>query len=112
MSVRSHQPIEVTGGNDLATILLKAVEIDASDVHLTVGEPPSFRFAGTIVPSTLPPLDKAALHHLLYDMLDDEKRKTLERDRELDFAMQLGDAARFRANCFFTTSTAFMNACS
>lgn len=102
MTNHSSKIINVPNGNDLATILLHGVDIAASDIHLTVGEPPCYRFNGEIVPTNLPPLNKNTMHLMLYDMLDDEKRQILESNKELDFAFQLGDVARFRANCFYT----------
>lgn len=94
--------IEVPDGGDLATVLLYAIDIGASDIHLTVGEPPCYRLSGTILPTNLPEMDKDGMHVMLYDLLDDDKRRTLERDKELDFALQLGSAGRFRVNCFYT----------
>lgn len=102
MTNSSSKPIDVPSGNDLATILLYAVEINASDIHLTVGEPPCYRLNGEIVPTNLPQLTKDTMHTMLYDMLDDDKRQMLEANKELDFAFQLGEVARFRANCFYT----------
>ncbi|MGF1573158.1 MAG: type IV pilus twitching motility protein PilT [Sumerlaeia bacterium] len=102
MTKHTGRAIDVPHGNDLATILLHAVEIDASDIHLTVGEPPCYRLNGSIVPTNLPPLTHDTMHVMLYDMLDDDKRQSLEANKELDFAFQLGDVARFRANCFYT----------
>jgi len=89
-------------GSDLASILLYGLEHGVSDIHLTPNEPPMFRLHGTIYPTTAQPLDPAMLHRLLYDMLSDYQRRRLERDKELDFALQFGEAARFRVNCFYT----------
>jgi len=102
MLIESKTVIEVPEGRDLATVLLHAIEIGASDIHLTVGEPPCYRMNGSVVLSNLPAMDKDDLHYMLYDLLDDDQRRNLERDKELDFALQLGDAGRFRVNCFYT----------
>src|SRR5690606_19852618 len=83
-------------------LLLRAIEIGASDLHLTVGEPPCFRSNGSIIPTEMTALDRDSMHAMLYDVLDDHQRKVLERDKELDFALQLGNAGRFRVNCFYT----------
>jgi len=95
------QPIEVPGGDDLVTILLHANSIGASDIHLSPGYPPLMRLHGTIHQTNKPVLSGDQLHHLLYDLLDDDQRKRLERDKELDFALQIGDTCRFRVNCFY-----------
>jgi twitching motility protein PilT len=103
MTEKKHPPINVPdGGTDLATILLHGVDIGASDIHLTVGEAPCYRMHGSIVPTNLPVMDRDSLHVMLYDLLDDDKRRNLERDKELDFALSLGSAGRFRVNCFYT----------
>jgi twitching motility protein PilT len=97
------EKIEVPGGgNDLASLLLYAIELGASDIHLSIGEPPLYRLHGAITQTNLPRLDRDALHRLLYDMLDDDQRRRFERDKELDFALQLGAAGRFRVNCLYT----------
>lgn len=95
-------PIEVPDGGDLTSILLHAVELKVSDIHISVGDPPMYRLHGSVRPTALPKLDKEALHMMLYDILDDDQRRILERDRELDFAMEFGEFARFRVNCFYT----------
>jgi twitching motility protein PilT len=95
-------PISISGGKDLASILLQAIEEGVSDIHLSVGEPPMYRLHGSVTQTDLPLLDRESLHSMLYDILDDDQRKTLERDKELDFAMAFGEHARFRVNCFYT----------
>lgn len=96
------QPIPVPEGSDLASILLNAVDIGVSDIHISVNEPPMYRLHGSVRKTNLPVLDPDAVHKMIYDILDDDQRRTLERDRELDFALQFGDLARFRVNCFYT----------
>lgn len=89
------------GERDLASILLHAVSIGVSDIHITVGEPPMFRLHGSVNPTDAPVLDRDGVHSMIYDLLDDTQRKALERDKELDFALQFGNKARFRVNCFY-----------
>ncbi|MCC5876405.1 MAG: type IV pilus twitching motility protein PilT [Candidatus Sumerlaeia bacterium] len=95
-------PIQLTDADDLASILIQAIEKDVSDIHLTVGNPPMFRLHGSVTPTTAAVLDAERMHKMLYDILSDDQRKTLERDKELDFAMSLGKIGRLRANCFYT----------
>ncbi len=93
--------IPLPEARDLASILLHAVEVGVSDIHLSAGDPPMFRLHGSITPTDMEPLDRESLHTMLYDLLDDYQRKLLERDKELDFALQFGTLARFRVNCFY-----------
>ncbi|MCH8332440.1 type IV pilus twitching motility protein PilT [Candidatus Sumerlaeota bacterium] len=100
-SPNAPQPVVIPEGDDMVGLLIYALENGISDVHLTPGYPPMIRIHGTMAPTTRPILDRDTLHNLLYDMLTDDQRKRLERDKELDFALQLGDKGRFRVNCFF-----------
>jgi twitching motility protein PilT len=87
---------------DFAALL--TIEKNASDLHLTVGNPPMLRVHGSIQPihATEKPLTQELLHASLYDVLTEEQRKRLERDKELDFALELKNVGRFRVNVFYT----------
>ncbi len=101
---RTAEPKKITlpsAEDNLVVFLLYAMEIGVSDIHLSPGYPPMFRLHGSLLPTDRPALNRETLHNLLYDLLDDDQRKRLERDKELDFAMQIGDNARFRVNCFY-----------
>lgn len=89
---------------DFAQLLISAIEKKASDLHLTVGNPPMLRIHGSILPldAGVPPLTAEDLHASLYDVLTEDQRKKLERDKELDFALELKNVGRFRANVFYT----------
>jgi twitching motility protein PilT len=89
---------------DFAQLLLTTIEKKASDLHLTVGDPPMLRIHGSIQPidgksASLTPED---LHASIYDILAEDQRKRFERDKELDFALELKNVGRFRANVFYT----------
>ena len=89
---------------DMAQLLIATIEKNASDLHLTVGNPPMLRIHGSILPleAGLPPLTAEDLHLSLYDILSEDQRKRLERDKEIDFALELRNVGRFRANFFHT----------
>jgi twitching motility protein PilT len=89
---------------DFATLLMTTIEKNASDLHLTVGNPPMLRVHGSIQPihAAEKPLTQELLHASLYDVLTEDQRKRLERDKELDFALELKNVGRFRANIFYT----------
>ncbi|MCD6384560.1 type IV pilus twitching motility protein PilT [Candidatus Sumerlaeota bacterium] len=89
---------------DFAELLISAIEKNASDLHLTVGSPPMVRIHGTIqsLNQGSKPLTQEELHILLYDLLSEEQRKRLERDKELDFALELKNVGRFRVNVFYS----------
>jgi twitching motility protein PilT len=89
---------------DFAQLLIDAITKKASDIHLTEGVPPMVRIHGNILPlnGESPPLAREELHTLLYDIITEEQRKILERDKELDFALELKKIGRFRVNLFYT----------
>jgi twitching motility protein PilT len=89
---------------DFAQLLMTTIDKKASDLHLTVGNPPMLRIHGSIQPmdGKVVPLTQEDLHASLYDILAEEQRKRLERDKELDFALELKNVGRFRANVFYT----------
>jgi twitching motility protein PilT len=89
---------------DFAQLLIMVIKKNASDLHLTVGNPPMLRVHGSIQPAheKAEVLTRESLHLSLYDILTEEQRKRLERDKELDFALELKNVGRFRANVFYT----------
>jgi twitching motility protein PilT len=69
-----------------------------SDLHLSVGYPPTIRLRGLLEPLREPVLDEPALARLLYEIVDDRRRRDFETRGDLDFAYAYGTKARFRAN--------------
>jgi len=73
----------------------------ASDLHLVAGRPPLFRVNGEMVESDRPKLSLEDLQELVYEILEDGQRQTIESHLDLDFAYELEGLARFRANVFY-----------
>ncbi|MBP7088927.1 MAG: type IV pilus twitching motility protein PilT [Candidatus Omnitrophica bacterium] len=73
-------------------------ERNASDLHLTVGNPPVIRINGKLIVTDFPPLSKEDSKSLIYSILNDEQKAIFERDKELDFSFALPNMDRFRAN--------------
>jgi len=76
-------------------------ELQGSDLHLVVGEPPKARVHGTIV--DLDGLEKftaASLKECLCEILREDQLKLYSRDHDIDFAYSLPGVARFRCNFF------------
>ncbi len=82
-------------------LLRKAVEIKASDLHITVGVPPILRVRGDLVPldgyDRLMPPDTEALTH---ELVKPESWASLEEGGELDFSYSMGQVGRFRCAAF------------
>lgn len=74
----------------MTDLLLKALELKASDLHLTTSLPPMFRVNGTLFPmSDTLPLNPGDCERLIYELLDDTLKKRLEQSGELDFSFSL-----------------------
>jgi twitching motility protein PilT len=85
----------------LSDYLFEAVELGASDLHVTAGLPPMVRVTGKVQPLDHPPLTANATRDLIYDILSNEQRQRLENEWELDFSYSLPHTARFRVNVYF-----------
>src|SRR6266581_4059846 len=78
------------------------LERDASDLHLTVGAPPTLRVHGDLVPlEGHPVMEPRGLQDMLYAILPQRKREKLEEDLELDMSYSLPGKARFRVNVYY-----------
>jgi len=85
-------------------LLAFTVKQKASDLHLSAGQPPMLRRDGEIQRINLPILDAATIKSLLNELMTEEQQHTLDTCRELDFAYELQQLARFRINLFHTRS--------
>ena len=75
-------------------------ERQASDLHLTVGVPPTMRIHGRLVKVDAPPLTRAAIDQMLTDLLTDTQRARFAEEKELDFSIDVDGVGRFRVNVF------------
>jgi twitching motility protein PilT len=82
--------------------LFRAVmKFEGSDLHLKVGLPPMMRLKGDIQKMNAPPLTQEDMERLLYPVLSERQRRTLEETGGSDFAHVVGnDECRFRVNLF------------
>jgi twitching motility protein PilT len=88
--------------SSIDALLERMLELDASDLHLTVGTGPAFRVRGKLTPAPgSEPLDAETTRQAIYSILTSEQQKQLELDRQIDFAYSLPGVARFRVNAFF-----------
>lgn len=82
------------------SLLQKAVQLQASDVHIAVGAPPVMRQFGMLRRFKFPDLSAEQTKALLFELLTDEQREQFERDQDLDFAYEIAGLARFRCNAY------------
>ena len=88
---------------DLNGLLMRAVELGATDIHLKVGQPPICRIDGDLNPmADVPPLDDDALAEVLRTVgrRSPEKLAHFDDVGDLDIAYQDGDLPRFRVNAY------------
>jgi len=83
---------------DLTAILAFAKDEGASDVHVVPGMPPVLRLRGETRPLEMPPLAPDDTRVAIYDLLNDEQKKVFEERHDLDFAFEIPNLSRFRAN--------------
>lgn len=82
-------------------LLRIAIEREASDLHLKVGSPPSYRINGELIPlEEAPALRPADTERLINSIMDDYHRQEFTDEKELDMAHEFTDEARFRINVF------------
>ncbi|MEB3206991.1 MAG: type IV pilus twitching motility protein PilT [Vampirovibrionales bacterium] len=84
----------------LEELLSLVVKKNASDLHLSVGQPPIIRIDGKLVRSDYSPLSKEECHRLIYSMLTSEQRRILEQNWEIDFSYGVTGVGRFRVNVY------------
>ena len=79
-------------------LLRLTIEKEASDLHLSVGIPPSLRIDGNLVFTGLPSLTQKICKELCYSLLSEEQKNRFEKSKELDFSYGIPGLGRFRVN--------------
>ncbi len=83
-------------------ILITAARQNASDLHMAVGRRPTLRVDGVLVPiQKEPQLTPETIDQLVSVLLTAEQKERFLKERQLDFAYNLEDKARFRVNVYF-----------
>ncbi len=83
---------------DLKELFKLAIELKASDLHLTENSSPILRIDGKLSTTEFPVLTKEDLKKSIYGILSDRQKEKFERDLELDFSIALEGMERFRVN--------------
>ncbi len=85
---------------DIEELLRKTVMSKASDLHLTVGAPPTVRLHGEMQQLPYPELTRDVLRTMLIGILTGDQQNRFEEKRDLDFSIEIPHLARFRCNFF------------
>src|SRR3954465_4432048 len=87
-------------------LLTQMVQLNASDLHITVGSPPVVRLRGHLQRfDGVPSLSADETRDLLYRILSSEQQKRLQNHPPLALAPPTPGVARFRVNVFFQRET-------
>ncbi|RBP49764.1 type IV pilus twitching motility protein PilT [Arenicella xantha] len=85
---------------DIAELLAFAQKNKASDLHLSSGLPPMIRVDGDMKRIDLPMLEAETVISMIFDIMNDQQRKTYEENLEVDFSFEIPNVSRFRVNAF------------
>ncbi len=88
---------------DITELLTFGVANKASDMHLSSGLPPMLRVNGEIRKVNLPPMEANEVKTMVYDIMNDNIRRVFEQNMEVDFAFEIPNVSRFRANVYMQT---------
>ncbi len=85
---------------DMKELLYFLQEEHGSDLHLSIGVPPSIRVHGELVRTTFETITPEKSRFLLYSIMNEHQKKEFNERMELDFSYEVPDCARFRVNIF------------
>ncbi|MDD5483406.1 MAG: PilT/PilU family type 4a pilus ATPase [Kiritimatiellae bacterium] len=86
----------------MRTILKRAVELNASDIHLKPDRAPFFRINGQLMAGDLPVIPAGDLGVLLEKIVPGHLKGTAEPLHEMDFSYVEENIGRFRVNAFIS----------
>ena len=81
-------------------LLRSMLQNNASDLHLTIGQPPCLRVDGTVLRTAAAPLTPQNMEDYLLPIMPPVNRREFATANDTDFAYELPGIARFRVNVF------------
>jgi len=97
--VEAVQPAD-EGEANIDELLTKALELEASDIHLKSNLPPIFRIHGVLTQTDLPPVEPAKVKRYMRRIAGESRVEEFEQRAELDLAYEIRDVCRFRVNFY------------
>ncbi|EYE89682.1 twitching motility protein PilT [Fervidicella metallireducens AeB] len=85
---------------NLEDLLRKAIELGASDLHITVGLPPTMRINGKLIPYGNGKLVPKDTENYVKEMLDADQYDEYIKTGEMDLSFSIQGVGRFRVNVF------------
>ena len=86
-------------------LLEDAVGQGASDIHISANLPPVFRIDGKLIRTNHEMLTAENVETLIFPILNNEQRRKLEQDWELDLSYGIHGLGRFRVNVYKNNNT-------
>jgi twitching motility protein PilT len=87
---------------EITDLLLVSQKNGASDLHLSIGNPPLLRVNGDMLPLKMNVLTSDEVRQMIYSIMTEQQRTEYERDMEIDFALTFNEHMRFRVNAYNT----------
>jgi twitching motility protein PilT len=82
--------------------LAVVIKQNASDLHLVVGNRPTIRIDGLLLPfPDSQVLTQQEAERLIFELLTEEQKELFLVNKEIDFSFALGEVARFRVNAYY-----------
>lgn len=86
---------------EISELLALSVQRNASDLHISPGQPPIIRIDGDLIAiQDHPILESQTTKTMIYSLLSPKETETLEKEWELDLAIEIPHVSRFRVNAF------------
>ncbi len=85
---------------DVLKILTESFRLGASDIHITVGRPATFRVHGRLVNLDAELLTPETTQKFVREITSEQHRSQIERIGGVDFGFSFEKGTRFRASCF------------
>src|SRR5919112_1587873 len=86
---------------DFADILLEVIGAGPSPPPLPGGPPPMVRERGKLRPLDYPKMTSQDTREIVYSILNNDQRKKLENEWQIDLSYSVPGRARFRVNAYF-----------
>ncbi|MBQ6967798.1 MAG: PilT/PilU family type 4a pilus ATPase [Lachnospiraceae bacterium] len=85
---------------DIRVLLTDAASKGASDIHLAVGAPPSYRINGVLVPAVFPVMTPGDTLEVLLNIMGPDQREAFEKKYVIDISMSVQSVGRIRVNAY------------
>lgn len=86
--------------SEIKKLLKYTINSNASDLHLSAGSPIMMRVYGSMKKLNESEVSAEVIRELIFDIIDEEQKTSLEKEKEIDFSLHIPEIGRFRVNIF------------